>query len=712
MKAADHTRILSSFFVFIALVLGPVSGPFLSPQAVVRAQSDPTGEAFARIEQQIEKRRQELGVPGIGLALIKDGRVHLKGLGLKDVERGLPVTPDTQFPIGSATKAFTALSVLMTQDDGKLSLDDSPKKYLPFFKLRDPQADDGIQVRDLLTHSSGLNRTDLAWITGKLKREELIRVLGEAKPTAKLRESFQYQNLMYAAAGETVARSQKTPWEAFVPQRIFTPLGMTDSTMSASDLKKVGDRALGYEYNSETKTTRMLPYRSIDEVAPAGSINSSVRDMVKWVQFIIDGGVAGGRRLVSKESFEEWTKPHQRIAGKNFYSLGWFVMDWNGHKVLQHGGNIDGFTSLVGMIPEKKLGFVILTNANGTALPPEMMPLIFKEILGNPAAPANPTTADAAKEAGTYRLEAAKMDITIRFEDGKLSMTVPGQPTYELINVGPRRYRLGGAPDGFFVTFKDDSMLLEQPQGDFTLPRLKSDAEESSTPPPPPARLIEIEELMSKAVEAVGGEANWRRLTSRKMTTEIDFEHQGVKGRGTVLAKAPYFYAATTTLTALGKEIGSTFEFLNGTSGGQRTSFSPGDDYVGSRLNDLRAENGFYGLVDWKNGLKSYAVKGREKVGGEDAWLVEFIPQSGTAYRLHISVESGLVLKRSGTIVSSTSSVTMPVTVLYQDYREVDGVKLPFKVTTSTPGIGDVVTRVTSVRHNVTLRDGAFRPGK
>src|SRR5262245_30938395 len=187
-------------------------------------------KGLSAIEERLEARRKELGIPGVSLAIVKDDQViYAKGLGFKDFENKVPVTADTQFAIGSATKAFTALTVLMAADEGKLSLEDSPKKYLSYFKMYDADTDANITIRDLLCHSSGLNRTDLAMVTGKLNRAELIQVAAQAKPTAKLREKFQYQNIMFAAAGEIVATVEKEAWEKVVPERVFTPLGMTNS---------------------------------------------------------------------------------------------------------------------------------------------------------------------------------------------------------------------------------------------------------------------------------------------------------------------------------------------------------------------------------------------------------------------------------------------------------------------------------------------------
>src|SRR5215203_7253061 len=169
---------------------------------VGNAQAPATASSYAAalsvIEGKTDARRKELGLPGMSLVIVKDDQViYSKGLGFKDFEKKVPVTSDTQFAIGSATKAFTALSVLMSADEGKLNLDDSPKKYLSYFKMYDPDTDKNMTVRDLMNHSSGLNRTDLAMITGRLTRQELIQVAGEAKPVAKLREKWFYQNIMF-----------------------------------------------------------------------------------------------------------------------------------------------------------------------------------------------------------------------------------------------------------------------------------------------------------------------------------------------------------------------------------------------------------------------------------------------------------------------------------------------------------------------------------
>src|SRR5262245_8935827 len=251
---------------------------------------------LAAIEKAIDARRRQLGIPGVSLVIVKDDKViYLKGLGLKNVALNLPVTPDTLFAIGSAGKAFTAMSVVMTADEAKLSLDDSPQKLLPYFQMQDPEADAKIAIRDLLCHRSGLHTTNLALRSYALNREEMIQVVAMAKPTARLRVRFQYQNVMYAAAGEIVAKAQKTAWEDFIVTRIFKPLGMKASTLNVKDMEKSPDYSYGYEHDFVTNETRRLPMQDLSSMAPAGSINSSAREMAAWLRLMLGGGVFEGK---------------------------------------------------------------------------------------------------------------------------------------------------------------------------------------------------------------------------------------------------------------------------------------------------------------------------------------------------------------------------------------------------------------------------------
>ncbi|HEX7955653.1 MAG TPA: serine hydrolase [Pyrinomonadaceae bacterium] len=486
-----------SFALAAALLLPHLAALAQTPPAPARSDTAAAAPAdlaarLAAVEKAVEERRRQLGIPGLSLVIVKDDRVvYMKGLGYKDFERKVAVTPDTLFAIGSSSKAFTAMLVAMAADAGKLSLDDPPKKFLPYFKLQDPEADARITLRDLLSHSSGLNRTDLAWVSGALNREEVIRVASTAKPTAKLREKFQYQNVMYAAAGEIAGRAEGSTWEKLISERILRPLGMKSSNTSVPEMLRAPDHSHGYVYEEATKETRRVPTRDLPQIAPAGAINSSARDMAQWLRLMLGGGAFEGKRLVSEKSFEELVRPQMKVQGSISYGLGWFLRDWKGHRVVEHGGNIDGFNAQVALMPDQRLGFVMLTNVSASPLPASTMNVVWSNLVGDPGAPAAAAAAaasaaasDAASkmenEVGSYRFAEAGFDVTVAFKDGKLTMAVPGQPTYTLLPAGGRRYKFAEI-EGFYASFRpakenpqETEIYLEQPQGNYTLKKVKA----------------------------------------------------------------------------------------------------------------------------------------------------------------------------------------------------------------------------------------------
>jgi CubicO group peptidase (beta-lactamase class C family) len=631
----------------------------------------------------------------------------------------VPVTPDTRFAIGSASKAFTAMLAVIAADEGKLSLDDSPKKFLPYFTLRDEEAAAKITIRDLLAHRSGLNRTDLAMATGVLNRQELIRVAGIAKPTAKLGEKFQYQNVMYAAAGEAVARAQNSTWDKLIASKIFKPLGMNNSDTNPVLMQRAPDFSFGYDYNPTTKVTRKLTQRAIPSAAPAGAINSSARDMVQWLRLMLANGTFDGKRLVSEKGFEELIKKQINIAGPVDYGLGWFLRQWNGHKVVEHGGNIDGFNALVALMPDQKLGFVLLTNVTASPLGAVAMNTIWKNLVAVPTTSEAATKApagDPKQEVGKYLLAAANINFEVSLKDDKLTLTVPGQPPYALENIGGRRYKLSSpAPAGYFATFRpvkdkesETELFLEQPQGNLVLPKVAVTAEAAPVATAAP-ELIGVDELLAKMIAAYGGEENLRKHKSSLSTVEIDFENQGVQAKGTISARAPNQTASEMTFSALDKDIGSLVTYFDGNTGGEILSFAPEETYSGKRLEDIRTGSDFYDVLNWKNNYKTITVKRIAKVGDEDAYVVERRSEKGTPVTDYVSTKSFLVLRRDTLIVSETAGIELPQTQTFSDYQKVEGVMIPFKLVSHNLANGNVVVRVVEVKFDVAIPDAVFK---
>lgn len=713
-------RLFSVFFLAFAITSAALPHPLLAQQATAAkpaASATDYTAALAAIEKALDDRRKELGIPGIALVIVKDDQIiYLKGLGYKDLDKKLPVTPDTRFAIGSASKAFTAMLAAMSADAGKLSLDDSPKRFLPYFTLRDQDAAAKITIRDLLAHRSGLNRTDLAMVTGVLNREELIKVAGMAKPTAKLGEKFQYQNVMYTAAGEAVAKAENSTWDKLIADRIFKPLGMKNSDTSAAAMQKSKDYSFGYDYNPATKETRHLPQREIAAAAPAGAINSSARDMAQWLRLMLANGSINGRRLVSEKNFDELVRKQINIAGSVDYGLGWFLRQWSGHKVVEHGGNIDGFNSQVALMPDQKLGFVLLTNVTASPLGGFAMNTIWKNLVGEPKAVASgPTEAagDAKIEVGKYRLAAAGVNFEVTLKDDKLTLTVPGQPAYTLQNIGGRRYKLADpAPPGFFATFrpaKDNpaktELFLEQPQGNAVLEKIETGDAPAATAQSAP---ITIDDLLTKMIAAYGGEENLRKHKSSLATVEVDLENQGVMAKGTISARAPNQFASEMTFTALGKKLGTMNSYFDGAAGGEMVSFAPAETYSGKRLEDIKAASDFYDVLNWKKNYQTIAFKRMGKVGDEEVYIIERKNPKGTPVTDYVSTKSFLVLRRDSLVANETAGIELPQTERFSDYRNVDGVMVPFRMVSNNIANGDIVLRIVDFKFDVDVPETVF----
>jgi CubicO group peptidase (beta-lactamase class C family) len=712
------TRIVFILLLWLSISTALVPTPLVvAQQQTAAATATDYSAPLAAIEKTLDEKRKEFGIPGIALAIVKDDKViYLKGLGVKDFEHNTPVTPDTRFAIGSSSKAFTSMLAVISADEGKLSLDDSPKKFLPYFTLRDEEAAAKITLRDLLSHRSGLNRTDLAMVTGVLNREELIKVAGMAKPTAKLGEKFQYQNVMYTAAGEAVAKAQNSTWDDLIAKKIFKPLGMTNSDTHIEDMQKSRDYSFGYDYNAGTKVTRRLPQRAIPAAAPAGAINSSARDMAQWVRLMLGNGVYNGKRLVSEKGFDELVRKQINIGGPIGYGLGWFLRQWNGHKVVEHGGNIDGFNAQVALMPDQKLGFVLLTNVTASSLGAVAMNTIWKNLVSVPTdeAKAAEPAADPKQEVGKYLLAAAGVSFDVNLKDDKLVLTVPGQPPYPLQNIGGRRYRFAEpAPAGFYATFRpvkdkpsDTELFLEQPQGNIVLAKVVDapvPTVEANT-----GTLISVDELLTKMIAAYGGEENLRKHKSSRTNVEVDLENQGVQAKGLISAKAPNLTASDMTFTALGKKIGTIVSYFDGNGGGEVISFGPEENYSGKRLEDIKAASDFYDVLNWKQNYKTITVKRMGKVGDEDVYIIEKQREKGTKVTDYISTKSFLVLRRDSLVVSETSGIELPQTESFSDYRNVDGVMVPFKMVSNNIANGDIVLRVTDVKFDVDIPDTVF----
>lgn len=388
---ASRLRVLL-LFLTLFLAFSSAAAAQAAPQSAPPAGKDP----LDGLDQFVETLRKDWKVPGVGIAIVKgDQVIFAKGFGERDTERKLPATADTLFAIGSCTKAFTAASVGLLVDDGKVDWDKPLRTYLPSFKMFDDYVTERMTPRDLVTHRSGLPRHDLLWYGSSFTRREMFDRLRYLEPSRGFREAYQYQNLMFMTAGVLVEEVTLRPWEEFIRERFFTPLEMKGSTLSVTDSQKAGDFAL--PYGEEKDLVQRVPFRTIDQIGPAGSINSSAREMANWVIAQLNGGKFNGRQVIPERTLRETHTPYV-VSGAtlrydelfySMYAMGWGVSAYRGHLLLSHGGGIDGFTAHVSLMPKDKIGIVILTNKGGSRLPGILAFNAYDRLLGLAPAPWN-----------------------------------------------------------------------------------------------------------------------------------------------------------------------------------------------------------------------------------------------------------------------------------------------------------------------------------
>jgi CubicO group peptidase (beta-lactamase class C family) len=314
-------------------------------------------------------------IPGAALAIVLNDRiVYVKGYGTKDAGGTDPVTPETLFQLASTSKAFTSAAMSMLVDEQKVAWDDPVRQHLEYFHLADPCADAAVTVRDVLSHRTGLSRHDELWDNTPVTREELVRNIGAVPLTKPFRSAYQYQNIMFVAAGEVIAKASGMSWDDFVRTRLFGPLGMTRTITSDAEWN-AADHATGHRWDdARQKISRQEPIDT-KTLGAAGAIKSCARDMANWIRFQLADGFFDNRRLVNADALAETKTPQTVIRHEGMtresnpetslmaYGMGWTVQDYRGELLVSHAGALNGFRAHVDLLPKKSTGFVVLLNA-------------------------------------------------------------------------------------------------------------------------------------------------------------------------------------------------------------------------------------------------------------------------------------------------------------------------------------------------------------
>jgi CubicO group peptidase (beta-lactamase class C family) len=450
-------RLLATLWLAVA-VLVPASPAFAQPPQL------------GGFDAAVAKAVQEWGVPGLAIAIVKDGQVVFsKGYGVRQLGRPGAVDADTLFAIGSTTKAMTAALAGTLVAEKKLAWDDPVVKHLPWFQLSDPWLTREITVRDLFTHRAGLGNADYLWYGQPADAREILQKVRLLPRAYSLRSSFIYQNVMYAAAGAVIEAASGQPWADLMRTRLFEPLGMRGTIATAATLTRQPNFA--EPHHLVRNQLRKIDNASVDGVAPAGSVWSGVADMAKWSAMLLNRGKAGERVVLTPDTVDELFKPQTLVTREQFYptarltqpkwttyGLGWFQQDYRGRAVDYHTGSIDGMVAIHGLLRDERLGVIVLANRDHAELRHSLLFDVFDRFIGGERRDWN-----AELKALYDGLEAEAGQERKKIESGRITNTTPSFPlaryagTYSdplrgevivTLEGGALRMRYGGAYAG------------------------------------------------------------------------------------------------------------------------------------------------------------------------------------------------------------------------------------------------------------------------
>jgi len=353
------------YFLLLLFVLSPAFAQKKKIKAPVAS------DTLQQLDVFVNKMLGEWSVPGAALCIVKDGKLlYAKGYGVKDVKTQAPVTAQTLFGIASCSKSFTAACLAILADEGKLDWNKPIKEYMPDFQLSDEHATRTITARDLVSHRSGLPRHDYVWVSAQLNRKEMFDRLKYLPLNKPIYAQYQYNNLMYMAAGMLIERLSGKTWETFMQEKILDPIGMKTTVLTYPEMLKSTDYALSY--SDEKNPAKEAGFDSnVDGIGPAGAVKANVTEISNWLMLQLNKGKVGTQVIVSEKNLNENHTPLAVVQpaeakypelGFGTYGMGWNINTYRGHLRRQHGGSIEGYRSLMSVFPNDNMAVFITTN--------------------------------------------------------------------------------------------------------------------------------------------------------------------------------------------------------------------------------------------------------------------------------------------------------------------------------------------------------------
>jgi len=790
-------RLVSRFVVLAVILLQcPAPAAAQSVASTTSTAKPVITERLDRLAAEVERNRIDLHVPGVALAIVRgDEVIFARGFGLADVSKKIPVTPGTPFFIGSNTKAFTATLVGMLVDEGRMGWDDPVEKYLPQFKLvlqsKDPN--DRATLRDVLSHRTGFTRMVMLDMNNGLSSEEILRQASSAEAFAPFRQRFLYSNEHYVAAGLAAAAATGTPWSELVKTRILTPLGMT-ATRTTTEAWSDPRTARGYTWDEARKELKPQTLETqginIEGIAPAGAISSTALDMTAWIRFLLRQGVHNGKALISRESLATTWTPQIQVGGPISYGMGWLVQNWQGQRIIAHDGALTGFSSVVELLPDSNLGFVVLTNTQSAL--PSIVKQLVPQYLFDELPPVPRGKPDLKPYEGRYIANFATFSneiFTVSARNGRLVLDIPSQlesalnppradgrwplvmtseiavsfdrdtkgkvaglrihqagvefevpregvvvapeiPLAELQKYVGRYGGTAGAPE-FTVLLQNQRLAVRLPNN-ASLDLRPPDAtgrratranaalafafEESPTGgvtamnfyrpgdlpvlrlTPAPEPLPTVEEIMT--LRRIPSAAAFDTLRS---TGRVRFAQSGVEGRFVTVAAGNN---RLRTDLDLGR-FGQMQVVLNDRHGWRVVTGAAPSELTEKELRQVLLGRPAVIFGDWRKHYDAVRVLRAAQLTGRKIYVVQLESAGLPPALVSVDAETGDVLQYQWTLRASGVGA-IPVATAYSDYRDIGGVRVPYRSIETTEQTGHTIYEVERVESGVEVNSDVF----
>ena len=342
------------------------------------AQDINVAQRLEGFDAYMAKTLKDWNAPGVGVGIVvNDKLVFAKGYGFRDYEKKLPFTPATMSPIASNTKLFTAVAAGMLVEEGKLTWDKPVRESVPAIRFYNDQLNDSVTLRDMLSHRTGITRHDTIWYKSDFTRKELFEKLVYLEPQEPIRETFLYNNLMYAAAGYLIELQSGKTWEQFVKEKIFDPLQMNSTSYTIADMLKRPEFGVGFTERRDSFELYRIPYyEDTTGVAPCGAIVSNIEDMSHWLIALMNQGKYNGKQVLPAEVLKATLQPAIALPNTALETRGWAEIlnsaygmgrqtaSYRGHLLTLHGGDLPGFHTQVSFMPQDHIGVIVFVIGN------------------------------------------------------------------------------------------------------------------------------------------------------------------------------------------------------------------------------------------------------------------------------------------------------------------------------------------------------------